>query len=162
MLTSSVDLCVRSRPVWLSRPLSSAVRDVVVLSSFLSVCLLSQSEQNAKKGEDLDADDEKIGEEDSHFMKLAKKLTAKTLQRKGLFLSSHTEVELFCRWFQTFAKTLQLRIQGSGGNQTFLPPAQTESTGFLHGVSRPLCSAGFILCAETCRRVDSFIRNTSV
>ena len=85
VLTSSVDLCVRSRPVWLSRPLSSAVRDVVVLSSFLSVCLLSQSEQNAKKGEDLDADDEKIGEEDSHFMKLAKKLTAKTLQRKGPF-----------------------------------------------------------------------------
>lgn len=48
---------------------------------------------------------------------------------KGLFLSSHTEVELFCRRFQTFAKTLQPRIQGSGGNQTFLPPAQTESTG---------------------------------
>nr|XP_046274342.1 claspin [Scatophagus argus] len=44
--------------------------------------LREQSEQNAKKGEDLDADDEKIGEEDSHFMKLAKKLTAKTLQRK--------------------------------------------------------------------------------
>ncbi|KAM9340174.1 claspin [Symphorus nematophorus] len=41
-----------------------------------------QSEQNAKKGEDLDADDEKIGEEDSQFMKLAKKVTAKTLQRK--------------------------------------------------------------------------------
>ncbi len=53
------------------------------MSSFLFVCLLTQSEQNAKKGEDLDADDEKIGEEDSHFMKLAKKLTAKTLQRKG-------------------------------------------------------------------------------
>ncbi|XP_070841107.1 claspin [Chaetodon trifascialis] len=44
--------------------------------------LRQQSEQNAKKGEDLDVDDEKIGEEDSHFMKLAKKLTAKTLQRK--------------------------------------------------------------------------------
>ncbi|XP_030267375.1 claspin [Sparus aurata] len=44
--------------------------------------LREQSEQSAKKGEDLDADDEKIGEEDSHFMKLAKKLTAKTLQRK--------------------------------------------------------------------------------
>ncbi|XP_044028919.1 claspin [Siniperca chuatsi] len=44
--------------------------------------LREQSEQKAKKGEDLDADDEKIGEEDSHFMKLAKKLTAKTLQRK--------------------------------------------------------------------------------
>ncbi|XP_030597072.1 claspin isoform X2 [Archocentrus centrarchus] len=46
--------------------------------------LREQSEQSAKKGEDLDldADDEKIGEEDSQFMKLAKKLTAKTLQRK--------------------------------------------------------------------------------
>ncbi|XP_035536851.1 claspin [Morone saxatilis] len=44
--------------------------------------LREQSEQNAKKGEDLDADDEKIAEEDSQFMKLAKKVTAKTLQRK--------------------------------------------------------------------------------
>ncbi|XP_071356864.1 claspin isoform X2 [Trachinotus anak] len=44
--------------------------------------LREQSEQKAKKGEDLDADDERIGEEDSHFMKVAKKLTAKTLQRK--------------------------------------------------------------------------------
>nr|XP_033492141.1 claspin isoform X2 [Epinephelus lanceolatus] len=44
--------------------------------------LREQSEQKAKKGEDLDADDEKIGDEDSQFMKLAKKLTAKTLQRK--------------------------------------------------------------------------------
>uniref|UniRef100_UPI0037E7262F claspin n=1 Tax=Semicossyphus pulcher TaxID=241346 RepID=UPI0037E7262F len=44
--------------------------------------LREQSEEKAKKGEDLDADDEKIGDEDSHFMKLAKKLTAKTLQRK--------------------------------------------------------------------------------
>lgn len=33
----------------------------------------------------MDADDEKIGDEDSQFMKLAKKLTAKTLQRKGRF-----------------------------------------------------------------------------
>lgn len=48
---------------------------------------------------------------------------------RDFFLSSHTEVELFCRRFQTFAKTLQPRIQGSGGNETFLPPAQTESTG---------------------------------
>ncbi|KAK9526594.1 hypothetical protein VZT92_015283 [Zoarces viviparus] len=44
--------------------------------------LREQSEQEAKKGDDLDAEDEKIGEEDSRFMKLAKKLTAKTLQRK--------------------------------------------------------------------------------
>ncbi|XP_032390630.1 claspin isoform X2 [Etheostoma spectabile] len=39
-------------------------------------------EQSEQKGEDLDADDERIGGEDSQFMKLAKKLTAKTLQRK--------------------------------------------------------------------------------
>nr|XP_019959327.1 PREDICTED: claspin [Paralichthys olivaceus] len=44
--------------------------------------LREQSEQKAKKGDDVDADDERIGEEDSNFMKLAKKLTAKTLQRK--------------------------------------------------------------------------------
>ncbi|XP_028278225.1 claspin [Parambassis ranga] len=44
--------------------------------------LREQSEQKAKKVEDLDVDDEKIGDEDSHFMKLAKKLTAKTLQKK--------------------------------------------------------------------------------
>ncbi|XP_034401339.1 claspin [Cyclopterus lumpus] len=44
--------------------------------------LREQSEQKFKKGDDLDADDEKPGEEDSRFIKLAKKLTAKTLQRK--------------------------------------------------------------------------------
>lgn len=41
---------------------------------------------------DVDADDENIGEEDSQFMKLAKKLTVKTLQRKGQF---DTETETF-------------------------------------------------------------------
>lgn len=51
-----------------------------------------ESEQNGKKKEDLDADDENIGEEDSQFMKLAKKVTAKTLQKKGLITSS----VLFC------------------------------------------------------------------
>uniref|UniRef100_A0A8C1T5T3 Claspin n=1 Tax=Cyprinus carpio TaxID=7962 RepID=A0A8C1T5T3_CYPCA len=40
-----------------------------------------QTEAQAKKGEDAD-DEEKIEEEDSQFMKLAKKLTAKTLQKK--------------------------------------------------------------------------------
>ncbi|XP_043073413.1 claspin isoform X2 [Puntigrus tetrazona] len=40
-----------------------------------------QTEARAKKGEDAD-DEEKIAEEDSQFMKLAKKLTAKTLQKK--------------------------------------------------------------------------------
>lgn len=54
-------------------------------SSHPFLCLLPQSEQKGRKGEDLDADDEKIGEEDSQFMKLAKKLTARTLQRKGWF-----------------------------------------------------------------------------
>ncbi|XP_061597083.1 claspin [Cololabis saira] len=44
--------------------------------------LREQSEQKAKKGEELDADDEKIDEEDSQFMKVAKKLTARALQRK--------------------------------------------------------------------------------
>ncbi len=77
-------MCVHSGPMWLSHP-PPLRRGVVMLSSFPSLCLFSQSEQKAKKGEDLDADDEKIGEEDSHFMKLAKKLTAKTLQRKGRF-----------------------------------------------------------------------------
>lgn len=50
-----------------------------------NICLSSfqQSGQNSKKKEDPDADDEKIEEEDSHFMKLAKKVTAKKLQRKG-------------------------------------------------------------------------------
>lgn len=44
--------------------------------------LREQTEQKARKGEDVDGDDEKIGEEDSRFMKLAKKLTARTLQKK--------------------------------------------------------------------------------
>uniref|UniRef100_G3NDV6 Claspin n=1 Tax=Gasterosteus aculeatus TaxID=69293 RepID=G3NDV6_GASAC len=48
-------------------------------------------EQKAKKGEDLDADDEKVGEEDSRFMKLAKKLTAKTLQRKESLAGAQPE-----------------------------------------------------------------------
>ncbi|XP_051727632.1 LOW QUALITY PROTEIN: claspin [Ctenopharyngodon idella] len=43
--------------------------------------LREQTEVQAKKGEDAD-DEEKIGEEDSQFMKLAKKLTAKTLQKR--------------------------------------------------------------------------------
>ncbi|KAL7829682.1 hypothetical protein AOLI_G00305670 [Acnodon oligacanthus] len=41
-----------------------------------------QSEAQAKKGEDFEEEDEKIGEEDSQFMKLAKKLTAKTLSQR--------------------------------------------------------------------------------
>nr|XP_057902985.1 claspin isoform X2 [Doryrhamphus excisus] len=48
--------------------------------------LREQSQQKAQKGDalDLDEDDEKIEEEDSRFMKLAKKVTAKTLQKKEL------------------------------------------------------------------------------
>lgn len=49
------------------------------------VCTFNQSEKTNKQGEDVDADDENVGEEDSQFMKLAKKLTVKTLQRKGQF-----------------------------------------------------------------------------
>ncbi|CAG5866986.1 unnamed protein product [Menidia menidia] len=45
--------------------------------------LREQAQQKAQKGEDLDADDEPGGEDDSRFMKLAKKLTARTLQRRA-------------------------------------------------------------------------------
>ncbi|XP_027892722.1 claspin [Xiphophorus couchianus] len=44
--------------------------------------LREQTEQKTLKGEDPDGEDEQIGDEDSRFMKLAKKLTARTLQRK--------------------------------------------------------------------------------
>ncbi|XP_078478767.1 claspin [Lampetra planeri] len=53
--------------------------------------LREQSQQKAKKGEDMDADDEKIGEEDSRIMRLAKKLTAKTLQKKELPVAPQPE-----------------------------------------------------------------------
>lgn len=52
-----------------------------------------QTEAQAKKGEDVD-DEEKIGEEDSQFMKLAKKLTAKTLQKRGVHM--HRQQTTFC------------------------------------------------------------------
>ncbi|XP_072531008.1 claspin isoform X2 [Salminus brasiliensis] len=48
--------------------------------------LREQSEAQTKKGdylEEEDDDEEKIGEEDSQFMKMAKKLTAKTLRQRG-------------------------------------------------------------------------------
>nr|XP_055074922.1 claspin isoform X2 [Misgurnus anguillicaudatus] len=41
-----------------------------------------QNKAHAKKEEDVDEDEEKIGDEDSQFMKLAKKFTAKTLQKR--------------------------------------------------------------------------------
>ncbi|XP_008421254.1 claspin [Poecilia reticulata] len=44
--------------------------------------LREQTEQKTLKGEDPDGEDEQIGDEDSRFMKLAKKLTARALQRK--------------------------------------------------------------------------------
>lgn len=56
---------------------------IALYSLLVFIVSLDQSEKSNKKGEDLDADDENVGEEDSQFMKLAKKLTAKTLQRKG-------------------------------------------------------------------------------
>ncbi|XP_077600030.1 claspin isoform X2 [Stigmatopora nigra] len=43
-----------------------------------------QSQQKGNKIADLDETDENIGEEDSRFMKMAKKVTAKTLQKKEL------------------------------------------------------------------------------
>lgn len=58
--------------------------------TLLSAPVLRQSEQKAKKGEDLD--DERMGEEDSQFMRLAKKFTAKTLQKKGLSPANKFEV----------------------------------------------------------------------
>lgn len=66
----------------------------------------SQSEQKTKKGEDMDADDEKMGDdEDSQFMKLAKKLTAKTLQRKGWSIQGHTgRVSWFTNTFPAQAR----------------------------------------------------------
>ncbi|XP_059205125.1 claspin isoform X2 [Centropristis striata] len=73
--------------------------------------LREQSEQKAKKGEDLDADDEKIGEEDSQFMKLAKKLTAKTLQRKELPVAPQPEKKPSSALnpFQRASQPLQVR-----------------------------------------------------
>ncbi|XP_045082258.1 claspin-like isoform X3 [Coregonus clupeaformis] len=55
--------------------------------------LREQSDAKAKKGEDFDMDEEeeKIGEEDSQFMKLAKKLTAKKLQKKELPVAPQAE-----------------------------------------------------------------------
>ncbi|XP_074543637.1 claspin [Halichoeres trimaculatus] len=73
--------------------------------------LREQSEQKAKKGEELDADDEKIGEEDSQFMKLAKKLTAKTLQRKELPVAPQPEKKTTASLnpFQRPSQPLQVR-----------------------------------------------------
>ncbi|XP_064839925.1 claspin-like isoform X1 [Oncorhynchus masou masou] len=57
--------------------------------------LREQSDAKAKKGEDFDMDEEeeKIGEEDSQFMKLAKKLTAKKLQKKELPVAPQADRE---------------------------------------------------------------------
>ncbi|KAJ7999985.1 hypothetical protein DPEC_G00200120 [Dallia pectoralis] len=53
--------------------------------------LREQVQTNTQKGEVLEMDEEKIGEEDSQFMKLAKKLTAKSLQRKELSVAPQQE-----------------------------------------------------------------------
>ncbi|XP_038581377.1 claspin [Micropterus salmoides] len=72
--------------------------------------LREQSEQKAKKGEALDVDDEKIGEEDSQFMKLAKKLTAKTLQRKEPPVAPQPEkTSSVLNPFQRSSQPLQVR-----------------------------------------------------
>lgn len=55
----------------------------VLLRTEPGLTRVSQMEQKTRKGEDPDGEDEQIGDEDSRFMKLAKKLTARTLQRKG-------------------------------------------------------------------------------
>nr|XP_046181629.1 LOW QUALITY PROTEIN: claspin-like [Oncorhynchus gorbuscha] len=56
--------------------------------------LREQSDAKAKKGDDFDMDEEeKIGEEDSQFMKLAKKLTAKKLQKKELPVAPQADRE---------------------------------------------------------------------
>uniref|UniRef100_A0A4W5MEB5 Claspin n=1 Tax=Hucho hucho TaxID=62062 RepID=A0A4W5MEB5_9TELE len=52
--------------------------------------LREQSDAKAKKEEDVEEEDQ-IGEEDSQFMKLAKKLTAKKLQKKELPLAPQAE-----------------------------------------------------------------------
>ncbi|KAM9383947.1 claspin isoform 2-T2 [Pholidichthys leucotaenia] len=73
--------------------------------------LREQSEQKAKKGEDLDAEDEKIGEEDSRFMKVAKKLTAKTLQRKEPPVAPQPEKKMASAFnpFERPSQSLQVR-----------------------------------------------------
>ncbi|KAM4539411.1 claspin isoform 2-T2 [Odontesthes bonariensis] len=73
--------------------------------------LREQSEQKANIGEDLDADDEKIGDQDSHFMKLAKKVTAKTLQRKEPPAASQPEKKTTAALnpFQRPSQPLQVR-----------------------------------------------------
>ncbi|XP_014033014.2 claspin isoform X1 [Salmo salar] len=57
--------------------------------------LREQSDAKAKKGQDFDVDEEeeKVGEEDSQFMKLAKKLTAKKLQKKELPVAPQADRE---------------------------------------------------------------------
>ncbi|KAF5889381.1 claspin isoform X2 [Clarias magur] len=43
---------------------------------------IREQSETSKKGKEVEEEEEKIGEEDSQFMKLAKKLTAKALQKK--------------------------------------------------------------------------------
>uniref|UniRef100_A0A3B4EXI4 Claspin n=1 Tax=Pundamilia nyererei TaxID=303518 RepID=A0A3B4EXI4_9CICH len=82
-------------------------------------------------GEDLelDPDDEKIGEEDSQFMKLAKKLTAKTLQRKDLCFSQVRRGSLLSQPQSVLQKLASI----SEGN----PLAPRNSRGFLFQTLSP-------------------------
>ncbi|XP_051811870.1 claspin isoform X1 [Acanthochromis polyacanthus] len=110
--------------------------------------LREQSEQKAKKGEDVEADDEKMGDEDSRFMKLAKKLTAKSLQRKEPPAAPQPEKTSTLNPFQRPSQPAQLRRGSllsqpqsvlqklasiSGGN----PLAPRNSRGFLFQTLSP-------------------------
>uniref|UniRef100_A0A4W4EV39 Claspin n=1 Tax=Electrophorus electricus TaxID=8005 RepID=A0A4W4EV39_ELEEL len=61
------------------------------------------------KSKDIEEDEEKIGEEDSQFMKLAKKLTAKTLQKRGPLVSFSPSSFCVFILFSNFASALQAK-----------------------------------------------------
>ncbi|KAM9839022.1 claspin [Aulostomus maculatus] len=106
--------------------------------------LREQSEQKAKKGDDLDDDDDddKIGEEDSRFMKLAKKVTAKTLQRKELPTAPQPEKMTALNPFQRPSKPIQAR-RGSLLSQ---PPSVLQKLASISGGNplAPRNSRGFL------------------
>lgn len=72
--------------------------------------LREQSEQKTKKGNDFEADDEKIGDEGSRFMKLAKKLTEKTMEKKKEPpVTVQTETNAVLNPFQRPSQPLQVK-----------------------------------------------------
>ncbi|KAG5842265.1 hypothetical protein ANANG_G00175800 [Anguilla anguilla] len=109
--------------------------------------LREQSEAASKKGEEADDDEEGIAEEDSQFMKLAKKLTARQLQQKdapGVPLQKNTPAHTpFQRSQSTLVKrgsllsqpraVLQKLASISEGN----PCAPRSSRGFLFQTLSP-------------------------